>query len=115
MGTEGFWNLPGAPEPDYIIPDNFFSVTGDTLSFIDLNSLTFGPGDLPLDGLHSLHFDLSVEVNSPTAFSVNPAPGFITAPLNDPLVETIEQGDKSIELELVAGGLTSPLVLTHAD
>ena len=25
LGTAGFAALPGAPEPDYIIPDNFFS------------------------------------------------------------------------------------------
>ena len=114
MGTEGFANLPGAPEPDYIIPDNFFSVTGDMLNFAGFDIFIFGQDDLPLDGIHSLNSDLSTGVNSPTHFSVDRKPGFVTAPLLDPLVEPIAKGDIEIELELVAEGLTAPLVLAHA-
>ncbi|MFN0057888.1 MAG: hypothetical protein ACKVX7_05460 [Planctomycetota bacterium] len=70
MATPGFAALPGAPTPDYIITDNFFSTVEDALSyfFFPAAELSFGPGALPLDGLSSLHQDGSVALNSPTNF-----------------------------------------------
>ena len=83
MGTAGFAALPGAPPPDYIIPDGFIDTTGDTLRLrtspvsTTWETFSFGAGELPTDGCHSLiclfHSGAAciitdVEVNSPTNF-----------------------------------------------
>ncbi len=61
LATQGFADLPGAPTPDHLIIDGFFAIGGDEVqwwqySFPD-SSLTFAPGQLPTDGLHSLNQD----------------------------------------------------------
>ena len=38
LATSGFAALPGAPAPDYIIVDNFFSTSSDTITFSAPNS-----------------------------------------------------------------------------
>ena len=68
LATAKFSTLPGAVTPDYVIEENFFSVNGDTVNFTDNDSLTFGPGDLPLDGLMSLG-PAGPATNSPTNFA----------------------------------------------
>jgi len=83
MGTAGFAALPGAPPPDFIIPDGFIDTTGDTLRLRTSptgtiwETFSFGAGELPTDGIHSLicavHSGAAcqstdVEVNSPTNF-----------------------------------------------
>ena len=83
MGTAGFAALPGAPPPDFIIPDGFIDTTGDTLRLRTSpvgtiwETFSFGAGELPTDGCHSLICALhsgaaclitDVEVNSPTNF-----------------------------------------------
>ena len=84
MATSGFAALPGAPLPDYIIPDGFIDTTGDTLrrrtSPVGTiwETFSFGPGELPTDGIGSLVCAVhtgnacsstAVEVNSPTNFA----------------------------------------------
>jgi hypothetical protein len=70
MATAGFSELPGAITPDYIIPDNFFSVTGDTLDYASgTDVFTFTSGQLPLDGVASLFADLTTGTNSPKNFA----------------------------------------------
>ena len=53
IATAGFAALPGAVTPDYIIPDRFFEVTGDTISIfeaeVNLMVDTFVFGGLPQD------------------------------------------------------------------
>ena len=79
FGTAAFAALPGAPTPNYIIPANFFSVNGDTITYVPWDSRTFGAGVLPTDGVLSLNNNLTTGVNSPTNYagqtgSVNAAP-----------------------------------------
>ena len=84
MATAGFAALPGAPPPDYIFPAGFIDTTGDTLRLRTSpggaiwDTFSFGPGELPTDGIHSLvcavHsgsacISTDVEVNSPTNFA----------------------------------------------
>ncbi len=80
LATECFAALPGAPEPDCIIQEGFFDTAGDTLTywFYPAATLVFGPGDLPFDGVTSLHQDGSTAVNSPMNFADET--GSITAP-----------------------------------
>ncbi len=48
LGTAAFAALPGAPAPDFIIPDAFFSTTGDTIRWhiYSAATMSFGPGEL---------------------------------------------------------------------
>ncbi len=76
LATSGFAGLPGAPVPDHIIADNFFSTTADTISFSVYDTMTFPAGSLSTDGTHSLNKDPNdatdttfVALNSPTNFS----------------------------------------------
>ena len=55
LATNGYAALPGAPAPDYIIPDNFFSTTSDTISFAVYDTLIFPAGAMPTDGAVSLN------------------------------------------------------------
>jgi hypothetical protein len=69
LATEGYARLPGAPTPDFIIPDNFFAVGGDTLRYHIYDQWTFGPGALPLDCVSSLNRDLSTGRNNPENYA----------------------------------------------
>ena len=64
VATQGFADL-GLVTPDYIIPDDFLSVSGGTLTFIGMDSITFGalPG-----GTQSINGSGAVGTNSPTNF-----------------------------------------------
>ena len=84
LATSGFAALPGAPTPDHIIVDNFFSTSGDTISFSVYDTMVFGAGTLPVDGTHSLNKDPNDDTdtnftatNSPTNF--NDASGSVNA------------------------------------
>ena len=73
IATQAFADLPNAPTPDYIISavhlPFFFSVTGDSVSYEPWDTLTFGAGELPIDGITSLNFDGTTGVNSPTNYA----------------------------------------------
>ncbi len=70
MATAGFESLPGGVTPDYTIPSQFFSVTGDMLVFSSsVSTLIFTGGELPTDGMNSLFFGGGIAVNSPTNFA----------------------------------------------
>lgn len=71
LATAAFAAFPGAPAPDYIIADGFLPTTGDTLeywSYVDA-TWTYGPGQMPLDGVLSLNADHTTGVNSPTNYA----------------------------------------------
>ena len=83
MATAGLAALPGAPVPDFIMPDGFVDISGDTLRLrtsaggMIWETFSFGVGDLPTNGIDSLvciaHSATActgteVEVNSPTNF-----------------------------------------------
>lgn len=69
LATAGFAALPNAVTPDYIIPDSFFDVNGDTINYAGVDALTFGSGVLPTNGTLSLNSDLSTGLNTPTNFA----------------------------------------------
>ncbi len=78
FATQSFARLPGAPTPDFIIPDRFFAVEGDKIWYgpvENYDSFTFERGDLPSDGLNSIHVTdfvsdtFTTDVNSPTNFA----------------------------------------------
>ncbi len=69
VGTASYVAAPGAVAPDYTVPDNFFSVSSDTINFASVDAVGFGIGDLPLDGLLSIDRNLVTSPNSPTNFA----------------------------------------------
>ena len=76
IATASFATLPGAVTPDYIIPQQFFEITGDTISIVeiatDVTVDTFAfevTSLLPNDGVLSLNRDGTTGVNSPTNFA----------------------------------------------
>ncbi len=73
LATEAFAALPNAPTPDAIIPAGlvpFFSTAGDTIRYEPWDTLTFfGLVVVPTNGIHSLNFDLTIGVNSPTNYA----------------------------------------------
>jgi hypothetical protein len=94
VATQGFARLPGAPAPDYIMPDGFFNPAGDTLRYRGVTDMIqFATGQLPTNGIDSIQRDLqtgttTVGVNSPINFAnqsgtVNAAPA---VPAAAPLV-----------------------------
>lgn len=71
FGTAAFAALPGAPQPDFTLPADFFSISGDTIRWhiYPAATLSFGPGQLPLDGKSSYNRTIGVAINSPTNFA----------------------------------------------
>lgn len=76
IATQSFADLPGAPAPDRIIEPltpgeaiPFFDINGDSVSYGPYDTLSFGAGVLPTDGIDSLDRNLVAAVNSPTNYA----------------------------------------------
>lgn len=67
IATAGFAALPGAPTPDAIMPSNFLSKAGDTLSYLPWDTWTFGA--IPTDGVTSRLRNGTNATNSPTNYA----------------------------------------------
>ena len=90
LGTAALAALLGAPPLDHIIPQGFFAVNGDTLQFhiYATSVLSFGAGQLPLDGACSLSQSLVTGLNSPRNFAgIN---GYVD--LSTPVSATVYDG-----------------------
>lgn len=82
LGTSNLQSF-GGPAPDYIIPANFFSLTGDTIQYIPYHNCSVASGTVPTNGTSSLNratgcltstCPLNVAVNSPTNFAGDSSP-----------------------------------------
>ena len=87
VATAGFASQPGAVTPNYVMPNGFIRIQGDTLSFwsedqgggpygglppTQWDSYTFGAGALPTDGVRSIQRDhtvIAVGTTSPTNYA----------------------------------------------
>lgn len=67
IGTQSFAAL-GVVTPDYIVPDNFFSLGSGTIVFGE-GAATWNYTNLPSDGTNSLSFPNGSAVNSPRNFA----------------------------------------------
>ena len=91
LATQSFADL-GVVTPDYIIPEKFFSVTADSITYSPFHTVTFGAGQFPTDGVLALAANLTQVVNSPSNYAgdtgsvnlVDPPPGVPATGL-DPL------------------------------
>jgi serralysin len=75
LATPGYFALSGVPKADFNLGvNNFFSTSGDTLNWANVNSLSFTGVQLPLDGVNSLNRAFNATSftdakNSPTNFA----------------------------------------------
>lgn len=71
LATQAFADLSGVPAPDFIIPDNFLPLGGDTLEYWMYPDATwsYGPGTMPVDGVDSLEVGGTIGPNSPTNYA----------------------------------------------
>jgi len=80
LATQGFAALPGAPAPDFIIPDGFLPLGGDTLEYWLYTCAAWTYGPLPTDGVTSMVVSVGNEecakpadgataLNSPTNYA----------------------------------------------
>jgi hypothetical protein len=72
LGTAAYAALPGAPQPDYIIPAGFVATGGDTVRYwlYVTGDMAIAPGTLPTNGILSLNRattggPITTAVNSP--------------------------------------------------
>ncbi len=107
LATAGFAALPGAVTPDYIIPNQFVGLNGDTLTLVGSIAGPQNIGPLPVTGLLSLDVNGTTAANSPTNFAGQAG----SIDLSD---KPIVKGSLTIELELVASGLNTPVYATDA-
>ncbi|MEM7263728.1 MAG: hypothetical protein AAF488_17200 [Planctomycetota bacterium] len=86
LATAAFAALPGAPTPDYIIPENFIGLEEDVLTYwmYGAATMTILPGDLPLDGVNSYFRDGTTGTNSPTNFAGATGSVVVGGPGGDP-------------------------------
>jgi len=93
VATQRFADLPGAPEPDYIMPESFFNPGGDTLRYrFGTDIVVLQPGALPIDGTHSIDRNLTtgaltVIVNNPINFADQT--GSVTVPPGIPIATSL--------------------------
>jgi len=71
FGTTAFAALPGAPTPDFIVPDSFFSIGQDTLEYWNYAGAEMQVPflALPTDGVNSLDRDGTTGVNTPKNYA----------------------------------------------
>ncbi len=68
VATTAFADLPGAPTPDYILPDSFLSFQNDTINY-GADTDVVGYGLLPTDGSTSIDRNGTPGTNSPRNFA----------------------------------------------
>lgn len=110
IATAGFAALPGAPTPDFIIPNGFFDPDGDTLRYrLGTDIVTIDPGELPSDGVHGLErvgftgSNFVAAVNSPINFAgVSGSVSIPPVPTGTPLAVVVGLGGALIGSGLVA-------------
>jgi len=71
LGTAAFAALPGAPTPDFIIPEGLLDTDADRLTYwmYPAAFMEWTGGAVPTGGIDALRIDGSTGVNSPTNFA----------------------------------------------
>jgi hypothetical protein len=71
VATQGFASLPGAVQPDFVMPDGFIDTSVVVeLELGNIDEFMFSLGDIPTDGINSLHrTGTPIGLNSPTNFA----------------------------------------------
>ncbi|HIK82466.1 MAG TPA: hypothetical protein EYF93_06155 [Planctomycetes bacterium] len=117
IGTAAFAALPGAPTPDFVLPDNFLGLNGDTITFYFYDEWIYAASQLPLDGVTSLQVNLTsgmleTGVNSPTNYS--DVTGSVDAGGPPPAPVSVSFSMASDSVTEAAGIYTAAVVLSSA-
>ena len=83
IATAGFGSLPGGVTPDYIIPADFFSTGGGTLTYAG-GADVWAYGAVPTNGVLSLQRNGSTAANTPKNFAG--AEGSVNAAASAPMI-----------------------------
>ena len=81
LATQGYADLAGAPTPDFIVPDGFLPLGGETLEYWMYPDATWSYAQLPIDGITSLNEDGSTGINSPSNFAGETGSIDVTVPV----------------------------------
>jgi hypothetical protein len=76
LATARFAALPGAPTPDYIIPENFISLNGGFIRYNpsgNYDTWNYGPGVIPTNGTSTVQFTDWTPFSSNDTFVVSPS------------------------------------------
>ena len=88
LATAGFAAIPGAPTPDFIIPDGFLFVPDGKVDNLSLGGPAITYANLPTDGVLSLGGDgVTTGTNSPTNYAGQTASidvSVVAVPLAEP-------------------------------
>jgi len=78
LATASFAALPGAPTPDYIIPENFFDLESEHITYWLYAGahMDFNIGDLTVDGIQSLNRNGNPDMTNPPVLGVNSPTNF---------------------------------------
>ncbi|HUD71333.1 MAG TPA: hypothetical protein VMQ62_05160 [Dongiaceae bacterium] len=72
LATDGYAALPGAPVRDYTIPANFFSTSGDTLTFAVYDTWTVPGAAIPTNGTSSVNKNQDDATDTPFTATNSP-------------------------------------------
>ncbi len=104
-GTVAFAALPGAPALDFMIPNGFLSRTGpDSISYGPYDTLSYGAGAIPLDGVNAFRDGGTTGPNTPTNYAG--VAGSVDASPQPPAVPNGAAGAPMIVTPLSADGST---------
>jgi len=83
-GTAAFAALPGSPDLDFTIPNGFLRLlANDSVSYgPPYDTLAYGAGQIPLDGINSFNDGAVIALNSPTNYDGDE--GFVDASPSPP-------------------------------
>ncbi len=76
LGTAMFAALPGAPTPDYIIPENFIPINGGFIRYNptgNYDTWNYGSGVIPTNGTSTIQFTSWTPFSSSDPFVVSPS------------------------------------------
>lgn len=107
LATPAFTALTGLA-PDYVLAAGFVATGGGTVNFAGVASVTYQPGQLPLNGVQSLSGSLLAATASPTNFSglaatlVAPVPAIFdgVSVLNLPVVDLSTLGVANLSFDV---------------
>lgn len=75
LATARFAALPGAPTPDYLIPENFIPLGGGFIRYnppVNYDTWIYGPGVIPTDGTSTIQFTGWTPFTSDDPYEVSP-------------------------------------------
>jgi len=111
LATAGFAALPGAPAPDFIMPDGFLFTPNGSLQNMAILGPTITYASLPTDGITSLAGDgVTTGVNSPTNYAGDTGQIDVSATVASPFLMWAQTLDDGIAVANLDGTVPTPVL-----